>query len=127
MKRILGRVTKEVAFKCHLEDYIDKKIVIYDDARKHCYDKHLKEFGSVKTFHYIMDNLENIISKPDYVFYKPSKKTLEYYKTYSFDITVRVRVKPGKELKVKTVFRVNRQKINNRIQKEIENQYIINK
>lgn len=127
MKRILGRLPKEIAIKYHLEEYINKKIVIYDDARKHCLYKHLNEFEDPKIFHYIMDNLEDIINNPDYVFYKLSKKTLEYYKVYSFGITVRVKIVPGKELKVKTVFKVNKYKIINRKKNEFENMYIINR
>lgn len=127
MKRVLGRVTKEIADKFNLEDYKNKAIVMYDDARRHCYNKHLEEFGDSKTFHYIMDNLEDIICNPDDVFYIKNKETLEYYKTYAFGITVRVKVVPGKELKVKTVFKVKRTKVENRKQNEIENQYIINR
>lgn len=127
MKRVLGKVSKEIASKYNIEEYTNKKIVIYDDARKHCYKKHLKEFGDSKTFHYIMDNLDDIISNPDEVFYIKNKDTLEYYKTYSFGITVRVKVEPGNELKVKTVFTVTQTKIDNRIKKEEYNKYIINK
>ena len=83
MKRVLGKVTKEIALKYNLEEYMNKKIVIYDDARRHCYNRHMQEFGDSKTFHYIMDNLEDIICNPDNVFYIKNKQTLEYYKTYA--------------------------------------------
>lgn len=51
MKRILGKVKKEIAIKNNIEEYADKK-----------------------TFHYIMDNLEYIIENPDEVFYVKRKK-----------------------------------------------------
>lgn len=124
MKRILGRVTKKIADENNLVDYANKKIVLYDNDRRHC-EKHALEFGDMKTFHYIMDNLEYIIENPDYVFYIKNKSTLEYYKTFGFGITVRVKVEPGSELKVKTVFRVNETKIENRIKREAYNKYVI--
>ena len=124
MKRILGRVTKEIAEENGLNEYANKKIVLYDNDRKHC-EKHIVDFGDKKTFHYVMDNLEYIIEEPDYVFYVKNKKTLEYYKTLGTDVTVRVKVEPGSELKVKTVFPVNQTKIDNRIKNKDYNKYVV--
>ena len=114
MKRILGKVAKEIAIENGISEYANKKIVLYENDRKHC-EKHIADFGDKKTFHYVMDNLEYIIDEPDYVFYVKNKQTLEYYKTFGTDVTVRVKVAPGNELKVKTVFPVNPTKIENRI------------
>nr|DAU67740.1 MAG TPA: nuclease [Caudoviricetes sp.] len=125
MKRILGKVTKEIADKNNISEYANKKIVLYDNDRRHC-AKHKEEFGDIKTFHYVMDNLEDIIANPDYVFYVKNKNTLEYYKIYGFGITVRVKVEPGNELKVKTVFTVTKNKIDNRIKREAYNKYVVN-
>ena len=125
MKRILGKVKKEIAIKNNIEEYADKKIVLYDNERKHC-EKHMYEFGDKKTFHYIMDNLEYIIENPDEVFYVKRKNTLEYYKTFDIGVTVRVKVEPGNELKVKTVFTVTKTKIENRRKKEYYNKYVLN-
>lgn len=88
-----------------------------------------------------MDNLEYIIEKPDRVFYtkgydevkdkstgktiKVERYTLEYYKNLDGDVTVRVRVDSGRELKVKTVFPVNDVKVLNKARKELYNQYVI--
>lgn len=73
-----------------------------------------------------MDNLEYIIEKPDEVFYVKRKNTLEYYKTFDIGVTVRVKVEPGNELKVKTVFTVTKTKIENRRKKENYNKYVLN-
>lgn len=124
MKRILGRVTKKIAEENNIADYANKKIVLYDNDRKHC-EKHIHEFGDTKTFHYVMNNLEDIIENPDYVFYIKNKSTLEYYKTFGFGITVRVKVEPGNELKVKTVFTVRDTKIDNRIKNKDYNKYVV--
>lgn len=141
VKRILGRVSTEIIEEHNLQEHTNKKIVIYDNDRRHCEKKHAHQFKDIKTFHYIMDNLEYIIENPDYVFFtkgyderknkKTGKKeiveryTLEYYKNFEDDITVRVRVDDGNELKVKTVFPVNSQKVKNKIEKDIYNKYVI--
>lgn len=124
MKRILGRVTKKIAIDNNIGEYANKKIVLYDNDRRHC-EKHINDFGGKKTFHYVMDNLEYIINEPDYVFYIKNKSTLEYYKTFGKEVTVRVKVEPGPELKVKTVFPVKKHKIENRIKHEAYNKYVI--
>jgi len=141
VKRILGRVSTEIIEEYKLQKHANKKIVIYDNDRRHCEKEHAHQFKDTKTFHYIMDKLEYIIENPDYVFFtkgyderknkktgvieKIERHTLEYYKTFEDDITVRVRVDDGNELKVKTVFPVNGKKIENKIKKDIYNKYII--
>lgn len=141
MKRILGKVSREVINKYNLHEHENKKIVLYDNDRKHCENKHAHEFKDKKTFHYVMDNLEYIIEEPDQVFYvkgydiifdkktKQKKKierySLEYYKKFDDDVTVRVKVDDGKELRVKTVFRVKEQKVRNKIEKDIYSKYVM--
>lgn len=56
---------------------------------------------------------------------RKNKSTLEYYKTFGLEVTVRVKVEPGNELKVKTVFPVTKIKIENRIRNEAYNKYVI--
>lgn len=141
MKRILGRLSKEIVNKYDLYDHLDKKIVLYDNDRKHCETKHASQFKDKKTFHYVMDNLEYIIENYDYVFYVKgfdkiyNKKThireeterysLEYYKKLDQNITVRVRVDNSRQLKVKTVFPVDEEKLNHKIEKDVYNKYVI--
>ncbi len=141
MKRILGRLSREIIEKYELYEHEDKKIVLYDNDRKHCESKHAQQFKDKKTFHYVMDNLEYIIEEPDYVFYvkgfdeiineetgekiKVERYSLEYYKKLDQDVTVRVKVDDGKELKVKTVFPVKPEKIKHKIEKDIYNKYVI--
>lgn len=141
MKRILGRISKEIVEKYELYEHANKKIVLYDNDRRHCENKHAQQFKDKKTFHYVMDNLEYIIEEYDYVFYvkgydkiidsdtnkeiKIERYSLEYYKKLEQDITVRVRVDDGKELKVKTVFPVGEEKVINKVKKDIYNKYVI--
>ena len=141
VKRILGKLSKDIAEQHGLYEHINKKIVLYDNDRKHCEKKHMHEFKDKKTFHYVMDNLEYIIEKPDRVFYvkgydvienkatgektKVERYSLEYYKELDEDVTVRVRVDEGRELKVKTVFKVDKEKIERKIEKDIYGRYVM--
>ena len=141
MKRILGRLSKDIVDKYNLWEHEDKKIVIYDNDRKHCENKHAHQFKDKKTFHYIMDNLEYIIEEPDEVFYikgydiefdretrtkiKVERYSLEYYKKFEGNITVRVRVDDSRELKVKTVFPVDEGKVENKKKKELYQKYVL--
>lgn len=125
VKKFLGRVTEDIAIKNDIKEYANKRIVLYDNDRRHCEKRHAHEFKNIDDFNYVMDNLDIIINNPDYVFYVKNKNTLEYYKSFKCGITVRVRVEPRNELKVKTVFTVNEYKIKNRIAFETYNKYVI--
>lgn len=129
MKRILGEVSNEVVEKWQLYEYKNKKIVMYPEAKEHSKDRHINDYKSVDDYYYVMDSLEEIINNPDYVFYDKSKAGLEYYKNIRGNILVAIRVIPGKELKVRSVYPVEQEKINNRRKKEIDmkmyNKYVI--
>ena len=129
MKRILGKVSNEVVEKWQLYEYKNKKIVMYPEAKEHSKDRHINDYKSVDDYYYVMDSLEEIINNPDYVFYDKSKAGLEYYKNIRGNILVAIRVVPGKELKVRSVYPVEQEKINNRRKKEMDmkmyNKYVI--
>lgn len=129
MKRILGEVSNEVVEKWQLYEYKNKKIVMYPEAKEHSKDRHINDYKSVDDYYYVMDSLEEIINNPDYVFYDKSKAGLEYYKNIRGNILVAIRVVPGKELKVRSVYPVEQEKINNRRKKEMYmkmyNKYVI--
>lgn len=129
MKRILGEVSNEVVEKWQLYEYKNKKIVMYPEAKEHSKDRHINDYKSVNDYYYVMDSLEEIINNPDYVFYDKSKAGLEYYKNIRGNILVAIRVVPGKELKVRSVYPVEQEKINNRRKKEMDmkmyNKYVI--
>jgi len=125
MKRILGRVSKKIAIENDILDYANKPIVLYDNDRRHC-AKHMHEFANKHVFHYVMDNLETIIEDPDEVFYVKSKQTLKYYKYFDdLGITIRVKVEPGRELKMKTMFVVKKTKLSNRQKNKYYNMYVV--
>lgn len=130
MKQILGKVEKDIAIKFGIPEYANKKIVLYPNDKRHCEKRHLNDFANKKHFYYAMSNLDNIITNPDLVYYNPTKDTLEYYKDIGQDISVRVRVENGPELKVKTFFPVEKEKIEDRKSKikfqEAYDKYVVN-
>ena len=67
MKRILGKINKEIIDKWYLEDYKDKKIVFYSDRKEHCED-HKSQYKNENDYYFVMANLESIIQSPDYVY-----------------------------------------------------------
>lgn len=129
MKRILGEVSNEVVENWDLQEYKSKKIVMYPEAKEHSKERHLTDYESEEDYYIVMDSLEDIIKNPDYVFYDKSKAGLEYYKNIRGNILVAVRVKQGKELKVKSVYPIEQEKIENRKRKESQmkmyNKYVI--
>lgn len=129
MKRILGEINNDIIRKWNLEDYKGKKIVIYPEAKKHSKDAHLDQYICKEDYYFVMDSLEKIIQEPDYVFYDKSKSGLEYYKNVRGNILVAVRIKPGKELRVRSVYPVKQTKIDNRKKKELDmkmyNKYVV--
>ena len=126
MKRILGKVTRNIANENGIPEYANKMIVLYDNDRRHCEKRHLKDFPNKQAFHYVMNNLELIVEEPDEVFYVKSKDTLEYYKYFEdLGVTIRVRVEPGRELKMKTMFIAKETTIKGRIKYSDYNKYVI--
>lgn len=117
MKKIIGKVSKNIAEKWYINDFIDKKIVFYDDRFEHC-KEHINDYSNKNNFYHTYNNLNKIISNPDYVYYDVDKKGLEYYKKLDDNILVAVRIKTGNELKVKSFYPVEKSKIENRKKKE---------
>lgn len=120
MKRILGEVTKKVVEQWGLKEHQNKKIVMYYDRKEHCKERHLKDYENESNYYFVMDSLEEIIQSPDYVFYNKNTLGLEYYKKLNENILIAVRISNGKELKVRSVYPVYQNKIENRKKKEEE-------
>ncbi len=80
---------------------------MYPEAKEHSKDKHINDYYCEEDYYFVMDSLEQIINEPDYVFYDKSKSGLEYYKNIRGNILVAVRIIPGKELKVRSIYPVS--------------------
>lgn len=129
MKRILGEVSDDIVEQWDILDQNGKKIVMYPEAKEHSKERHIDEYPSEEDYYFVMASLEEIIDNPDYVFYDKSKQGLEYYKKITEHILVAIRVNDGRELKVKSVYPVEQEKIENRKKKEeqmkLYNKYVV--
>ncbi len=111
MKRILGEVSDAIVEQWNILEQKGKKIVMYPEAKEHSKERHINEYPSEEDYYFVMASLEEIIKDPDYVFYDKSKQGLEYYKKIRKHILVAIRVNNGRELKVKSVYPVEPEKI----------------
>lgn len=129
MKRILGEISDEVVQQWNIPEQKNKKIVMYPEAKEHSKERHINDYPNEESYYFVMASLEEIINSPDYVFYDKSKRGLEYYKEINCNILVAIRVNDGRELKVKSVYPVEKEKIENRKKKEeqmkLYNKYVV--
>lgn len=118
--RFLGTVTQDIVEKWGIGEHINKPIIIYPEKEAHAKERHINDFEKESDYNLALRSLEEIIRKPDYVFYDKGKKGLEYFKNIGFNVMVAVRVDMGKVLKVKSFYPVTEVKIKNRKKKEEE-------
>lgn len=118
--KYVGVLDSKICEKWGIEEHKNKPIIVYESRKYHVADRHLSEFGSQEEINRVYNMLDNIIKKPDYVFYNSATSGLEYYKNISYDICAAVEIKPGRVLKVKSWYPANAGKIQNRKKKEQE-------
>lgn len=116
--KYLGVLNSNIAEYWNIKEHSNKPILVFENRIEHVMDKHLKDFGNKENILKSYNDLENVIKKPDYVFYNKSTSRLEYYKNIGNDLCVAVRINAGKVLKVKSWYPANKGKINNRKKKE---------
>ena len=119
MKQVLGKINDDIIKKWHLDDYKYKNIVFYEERKKHI-EKHKIQYTNEFEYYNVLNNLNNIIKNPDYVYYDVDKKGLEYYKKIKNNVLVAIRIAQGFELKIKSIYPVTDKKIENRKKKEQE-------
>ena len=74
----VGKITKEVAKKCRIENYEDFPILQSLGLPFHT-SKHANDFNSVDNYNETLSNINIIIKKPYYVKYNKDKNSLQYY------------------------------------------------
>lgn len=124
IKKIVGRISDEVVDKYKLYDYRDKEIVQSLDLYLHV-AKHVPEFESVDSYNHTMSNISDIISKPYFVYYDLHKNSLLYFKEIDENVcvVVKLNLRKNKDTYVATVYPISK----NKIQKYIEQSYIVNR
>lgn len=107
-------MTLALCKKYDLQEFLNKDIVVYEDRISY-FEKHKDQFKKRDHYINIIENLDLAISSPIYLYYDESKKGLEfyYYLDEYFLVAVRATVN-SKELKVKSVYPVDEDKMQNR-------------
>ena len=124
INKIVGRISDEVVDKYKLYDYRDKEIVQSLDLYLHV-AKHVPEFESVDSYNHTMSNISEIISNPYFVYHDPHKNSLLYFKEIDEDVcvVVKLNLRKNKDTYVATVYPISK----NKIQKYVEQSYILNR
>ena len=123
-KKIVGRISDEIAQKYKLYEYCDREIVQSLDLYTHV-AKHAPEFESVDSYNHTILSIPSIISEPLFVYYDPHRNSLLYFKEIDENVCVVVKLalRKNKDTYVATVYPISKNKIN----KYIEQSYIVNR
>lgn len=124
MKKEIWKLEEELAIEKGIEKHAGKKIVQYEGLLKHI-AKHEREYISIESCEYTINNIQNIIKNHDYVYYNEEKQGLEYYKELMEKVCVVVQIVNKRELPVVSVYPVPDKKISNRKYKEQYNKHVI--
>ena len=119
--KIIGTISNEIIEKYQLYEYKNIKIVQSLDLYVHI-SKHVLEFTSIDSYNKTINNIENIINDPDFVYYNKKRNSLQYYKKLDENICIVIKLilRKNKNCYIATIYPVSEQKIN----KIIEQSYI---
>lgn len=110
-KKLLHIMDLSYIEKYHLNSsFLNKKIVIYNDRFSHI-DKHKLEFSSIDEYNNAVNNIETIIKDPDFISIESSGRSIQFIKTLKDNVLVAARLSIGDELKIKTLFPINKTKM----------------
>ena len=97
--------------------FLNKKIVIYDDRYDHI-KKHKYEFSSIYEYNNALSNIKLIITAPDFIVIDNKRKGIEFIKTLNDNILIAVRLSSSSELKIKSLYPINKVKRNKLLSKK---------
>lgn len=124
ISKIVGKIDKKITDEYNIPEYENQNIVQYMDLYMHVL-KHIPEFESIDSYNNAVLKIDEIIAKPDFVYYEKKKNSLHYFKEIDEDVCVIVKLnlRKNKDNSVSTIYPVNK----NKIEKLKENKYIINR
>lgn len=124
IKKIVGRISSEVIERYKLYDYRNTEIVQALDLYVHI-AKHAEEFESVDSYNHAVASIPEIISDPTFVYYDQYRNSLLYFKKIDENVclVVKLNLRKNKDTYVATLYPISE----NKIQKYIEQSYIINR
>ena len=124
INKIVGKISNEIVEKYKLYDYKNKEIIQSLDLYVHV-AKHAKEFESVDSFNHTLSNVSKVILEPYFVYYDSPRNSLLYFKEIDENVcvVVKLNLRKNKDTYVATVYPISK----NKIQKYIEQSYIVNR
>ena len=124
IKKIVGKISDEVVDRYHLYDYRNREIIQSLDLYIHV-AKHASEFKNIDSFNHTLSNISDVISFPFFVYYDSHRNSLLYFKEIDENVCVVVKLKlrESKDCYVATIYPISK----NKIQKYIEQSYIVNR
>ena len=113
MKKV-GIINNTVQDKLKLEINGDSNIYIADTNIKHMKTSHPDDYSKYGNY------LKEILSSPDYVGLNPKDSSIEYVKEFKMNndyVKVAVRISAGKKYYARSLYILNRNRVNNFIKK----------
>lgn len=108
--KIVGYISKQIAVKNDIKEYIDKEILQSTKLDIHT-NKHASDFITLDSYHNTLMNIDKIIKDPYYVEYDSDRDSLKYYGKLNQYVCVVVKIKEKREIYVSTFYPQSKEKI----------------
>ena len=117
----VGYINADIIEKYNLHNYAKKPIVRSLDLYAHI-EKHKEDFKNNKSFYYTIDNIDLIITNPDFTYYEKSRNSLLYFKKLyeNVCVVVKLNLRENKNSYIASIYPISEYKL----QKFIEKSYI---
>ncbi len=112
IKKVVGQINDEVVDRYELYDYRGRDVIQSMDLYIHI-AKHRNEFQSIDSYNNTLSNIENIIAKPNFVYYEKQRNTLLYFKKIDENVcvVVRLELRANKDCFIASIYPVSESKI----------------
>lgn len=123
--KIVGYISESVADEWDLPEQKGKPIFQTFSFYKHI-QKHIQDFGSLDSFEYALNNIENIILNYDFVIHNGVNESLEYYKKLNGNVVVVAKLTNKNKLYLSSIYPVSDFKVENKKEKALLKKYVKN-
>ncbi len=110
----VGKLSDKIIQKLHLNNIEDRNIYLGESNIEHMKNDHPQDFLKYGA------EIPNILDQPDYIRKNPKDDSIEYVKEYQTDndfVKVAVRVSNGNRLYARTLYILNRRRVEDFIQR----------
>ena len=113
IKKIVGRISRDVAIRYNLYELEGQEIVQSLDLYAHTF-KHIKEFKSIDNYNNAVLNLEEILKNPYFAYYDKSRNSLQYFCEIDEYVcaVVKLKIRSKDDNYVSTIYPISKSKIN---------------